>query len=140
MFLGPTQSIKARIGGSRLGAQGTIMVASGYNQIKMAKEDAEKTTFRSLIGVFYYTVMPFGLKNAKAIYIRAMMALFHDMFHQMIEFYVDDLVVKFKEKTYHLQDLRKVFDHCRLYKHKMNPLNCAFGVVSKIFLGWVIHC
>ena len=41
---------------------------SGYNQIRMATKDAEKTTFRTLIENFYYTVMPFGLKNARATY------------------------------------------------------------------------
>ena len=34
---------------------------SEYNQIKMAKEDAEKTAFRTPFGNFYYIVMPFGL-------------------------------------------------------------------------------
>ena len=41
---------------------------SGYNQIGMAPKDAEKTTFRTPMGNFYYTVMPFGLKNAGATY------------------------------------------------------------------------
>ena len=41
---------------------------SGYNQIRMAANDAEKTAFRTPIGNFYYTVMPFGLKNAGATY------------------------------------------------------------------------
>ena len=41
---------------------------SGYNQICMAARDAKKTAFRTLIGIFYYTVMPFGLKNAGATY------------------------------------------------------------------------
>uniref|UniRef100_A0A2N9FQR3 RNA-directed DNA polymerase n=1 Tax=Fagus sylvatica TaxID=28930 RepID=A0A2N9FQR3_FAGSY len=39
---------------------------SGYNQIFMSPKDAEKTAFRTPIGNFYYTVMPFGLKNAGA--------------------------------------------------------------------------
>ena len=38
---------------------------SGYNQIRMATKDAEKTAFRTPIGNFYYTVMPFGLKNTR---------------------------------------------------------------------------
>ena len=54
---------------------------SGYNQIRMVLRDAEKTTFRIPMGNFYYTVMPFGLKNAGATYQRAMMAIFHDMMH-----------------------------------------------------------
>ena len=69
---------------------------SGYNQIKMAKNDTENTAFRTPIGVLYYTVMPFSLKNVSATYQRGMMSLFHDMFHQTVESYVDDLVVKSK--------------------------------------------
>ena len=44
----------------------------GYNQIKMAPEDIEKITFMTLWGTFYFTVMPFDLKNAWATYQRAM--------------------------------------------------------------------
>ncbi|OMO62254.1 hypothetical protein CCACVL1_22930 [Corchorus capsularis] len=58
---------------------------SGYNQIKMAPEDMEKTAFVTAWGVFCYKVMPFGLKNAEATYQRAMVALFHDMMHKEIE-------------------------------------------------------
>ena len=38
---------------------------SGYNQIRMAPRDAEKTAFRTPMGNFYYTVMPFGLKKCR---------------------------------------------------------------------------
>ena len=55
---------------------------SGYNQIRMALKDAKKTTFKTPMGNFYYTVMPFGLKNAGVTYQRAMTAIFHDMMHQ----------------------------------------------------------
>ncbi|XP_028055176.1 uncharacterized protein LOC114259368 [Camellia sinensis] len=54
---------------------------SGYNQIKMAEQDAEKTVFRTPLGNFFYTVMPFRLKNAGATYQKAMTAIFHDMIH-----------------------------------------------------------
>ena len=40
----------------------------GYNQIRMASEDMEKTTFLTTWGTFYYKVMPFGLKNAGTTY------------------------------------------------------------------------
>ncbi|KAI5445725.1 hypothetical protein KIW84_013814 [Lathyrus oleraceus] len=58
---------------------------SRYNQIKMAPEDMEKTTFITSWGTFCYRVMPFGLKNAGATYQRAMTTLFHDMMHKEIE-------------------------------------------------------
>ena len=38
---------------------------SRYNQIKMAEEDQEKTTFITSQGLYCYKVMPFGLKNAE---------------------------------------------------------------------------
>ena len=55
---------------------------SGYNKIKMAPEDMEKTTFMTPWGIFCYKVMSFGLKNAGATYQRALVTLFHDMIHK----------------------------------------------------------
>jgi hypothetical protein len=101
---------------------------SRYNQIFMSPRDAEKTAFRTPIGNFYYIVMPFGLKNAGATYQRTMTAMFHDMMHREIEDYVDDIVVKSKTRRDHFGILKKVFERCRLYKLKINPLKCAFGV------------
>ena len=54
---------------------------SGYNQIRMAPRDAKKTAFRTPICNFYYTVIPFGLKNTSATYQRTMTAIFHDMMY-----------------------------------------------------------
>ena len=39
---------------------------SGYHQIKMAKEDKEKTAFMTPCSIFCYVFMPFGLKNVGA--------------------------------------------------------------------------
>nr|XP_009418853.1 PREDICTED: uncharacterized protein LOC103998947 [Musa acuminata subsp. malaccensis] len=49
---------------------------SGYNQIKMAPEDQEHTAFITHRGVYYYKVMPFGLKNAEATYQRMVNKMF----------------------------------------------------------------
>lgn len=53
---------------------------SGYNKIFIAEEDVSKTAFRcpGSIFTFEWVVMPFGLKNAGATYLRAMNAIFHD--------------------------------------------------------------
>uniref|UniRef100_A0A2N9EHJ1 Integrase catalytic domain-containing protein n=1 Tax=Fagus sylvatica TaxID=28930 RepID=A0A2N9EHJ1_FAGSY len=112
---------------------------SGYNQIRMSTKDAEKTAFRTPIGNFYYTIMPFGLKNAGATYQRTMTAMFHDMMHKEIKDYVDDIVVMSKKREDNLGILRRVFNGCRLYKLKMNPLKCAFGVSAGKFLGFLVH-
>ena len=49
---------------------------SGYNQIQMHKADQEKTSFVTSQGLFYYKVMPFGLKNAGTTYQRLMNKMF----------------------------------------------------------------
>ena len=66
----------------------------GYNQIKMAPENMEKTIFVTMWGTFCYRVMLFSLKNAGATYQRTMVTLFHDMMHKEIEVYVDDMIAK----------------------------------------------
>jgi hypothetical protein len=112
---------------------------SGYNQIQMSPKDAMKTVFRTPIGNFYYTMMPFGLKNAGATYQRAMTAIFHDMMHFELKDYMDDVVVKTKTKEGHFKTLRRVFKRCRQYKLRMNPLKCAFEVAAGKFLGFLVH-
>ena len=68
-----------------------------------------------------------------------MAAIFHDMMYKEIEDYVDDIVVKSKTRGDHLAILRKVFERCRLYKLRMNPIKCAFGVTAGKFLGFLIY-
>ena len=41
---------------------------SGYNQIRLAEEDQDKTSFTTPWGTYCYVVMPFGLKNDGATY------------------------------------------------------------------------
>jgi hypothetical protein len=68
----------------------------GYNQIFMAPEDIHKTALRvpSVVGLFEYMVMTFGLKNAGATYQRAMNYIYHDLISKLVEIYIDNVVVK----------------------------------------------
>ncbi|KAL0401885.1 UNVERIFIED_CONTAM: hypothetical protein Slati_4218400 [Sesamum latifolium] len=50
----------------------------GYNQIQMAVEHQEKTSFITKLRVFYYKVMSFGLKNAGDTYQRLLNQMFKD--------------------------------------------------------------
>ena len=52
---------------------------SGYNQIVIALEDQEKTTFTCPYGTFAFRRMPFGLCNASATFQRCMMSMFSDL-------------------------------------------------------------
>ena len=111
---------------------------SGYNQIKMAPEDMEKTAFITLWGTFCYKVMSFGLKNAGVTYQWAMVALFHDMMHKEIEVYVDDMIAKSKTEEEHLVNLRKLFKRLRKYRLRLNPTKCTFMVKSGKLLGFIV--
>ncbi|GKB83076.1 reverse transcriptase domain-containing protein [Tanacetum coccineum] len=66
----------------------------GYHQIQMAESDEEKTAFHTSQGVYCYTKMPFGLKNAGATYQRLVDKAFNSQVGQNVEVYVDDLVIK----------------------------------------------
>ncbi|KAM2785541.1 hypothetical protein PS2_006537 [Malus domestica] len=114
---------------------------AGYNQIFIAEADVHKTAFHcpGALGTYEWVVMPFGLKNAGATYQRAMNTIFHDLIGTIVEVYIDDVVIKSKQRQTHLDDLRQVFLRMRQHNLKMNPAKCAFGVSADNFLGFLVH-
>ncbi|GJZ32513.1 putative nucleotidyltransferase, ribonuclease H [Tanacetum coccineum] len=66
----------------------------GYHQIPITNKDEEKTDFYTEEGVFCYTKMPFGLKNAGATYQRLVDSAFKEQIGVNLEAYVDDMVIK----------------------------------------------
>ena len=94
---------------------------SGYNQIKMAKEDQEKTAFITSQGLYYYKVMPFGLKNVGATYQRLVNKMFSQQIGRNMEIYVDDMLVKSKKELAHLDDLKETFTTFKAHRMRLNP-------------------
>lgn len=82
--------------------------------------------------------MSFGLKNVGATYMRAMTTLFHDMVHKEIKVYVDDVILKSKKGSDHLDDLQYFFERLQRYNLKLNPMKYAFSVPTKKILGFII--
>ena len=101
---------------------------SGYHQIPMHPQDAEKTSFVMPHGLYCYNVMPFGLKNAGATYQRLVMKMFRSLLGSTMEVYIDDMLVKSKQRPDHVTHLQQAFDLLREYGMKLNPLKCAFRV------------
>ena len=52
---------------------------------------------------------------------------------------MDDIVVKSRRREEHFHVLRRVFERCRAFKLRMNPLKCAFGMLSGKFLDFLVH-
>lgn len=111
---------------------------SGYNQILINPIDQHKITFISPWANFYYKVMPFGLKNIGATYQVAMVTIFHQHIHKMVEVYIDDILVKSKQGQDHLQTLEEVFNILREYKLRLKPQKYAFGVTYGKLLGFMV--
>ena len=82
--------------------------------------------------------MPFGLKNAGATYHRMATALLHDMIHNKVKVYVDDMIVKSKEREGHIVNLRKFFKRIKEYRLRLNLQKCTFGVTTRKLLGFLV--
>ena len=82
--------------------------------------------------------MPFGLKNAGATYQRVATTLLNDLIYKEVEVYVDDMIVKSKDREGHIPTLRKFFKRIRFYKLWLNPKKCTFRVTSGKLLGFMV--
>ena len=104
----------------------------------MVEEDQEKTAFITSQGLYYYKVMPFGLKNAEATYQRLVNKMFSQQIGRNMEVYVDDMLIKSKEELAHLDDLNETFITLKTHQMRLNPSKCVFGVASGKFLGFMV--
>ncbi|KAH9734758.1 hypothetical protein KPL71_017490 [Citrus sinensis] len=111
---------------------------SGYNQIVIAPEDQEKTTFTCPFGTFAYRRMPFGLCNAPATFQRCMMSIFSDYVENIIEVFMDDFTVYGDSFDKCLDNLTLVLKRCIDTNLVLNWEKCHFMVNQGIVLGHVI--
>ena len=55
-----------------------------------------------------------------------------------MEVYIDDMLIKSKERPDHANHLQQAFDLLITYGMKLNPAKCAFGVSTEQFLGFTM--
>ncbi|CAN6695147.1 unnamed protein product [Malus baccata var. baccata] len=111
---------------------------SGYNQIVIAPEDQEKTTFTCPFGTFAYRCMPFGLCNAPATFQRCMMSIFSDYVEKIIEVFMDDFSVFGDSFDSCLHNLSLILKRCVETNLVLNWEKCHFMVKQGIVLGHII--
>nr|GEU75970.1 reverse transcriptase domain-containing protein [Tanacetum cinerariifolium] len=116
-----------------------IQPGHGYLKIQMVEQNEEKTAFHTSHGVYCYTKIPFGLKNAGATYQRLLDKDFDKQIGWNLEIYVDDLVIKSHTETELLQDIEVTFRKLRRINMKLNPKKCTFGAAEGMFLGYMIN-
>ena len=82
--------------------------------------------------------MPFELKNVGATYQRMITRMFEPLLGKNIKIYIDDMVVKSKTESKHINDFGGIFGILRRHKPCLNAFKCSFGVGPGKFLGYMV--
>jgi hypothetical protein len=103
-------------------------------------EDEENIIFITVDDLFCYVSMPYGLKNALPTFVCVMHKTFGDIIRDLVEVYVNDIIVKVKSCASLLDNLALVFDMLRLTRTKLNPDKCVFEITAGKLLGFLVSC
>ena len=132
--LPPILTILEMLGGAQYFS--TLDLEAGFHQIRMAKEDRWKTAFRSVLGLFEYRVMPFGLKGAPATFQANINAYLQPLLGQGVIAYLDDVLIYSSDLSGHVSLLRQVLSI--FLQHQFYPKfrKCKFARQTITYLGY----
>jgi hypothetical protein len=82
----------------------------GYHQLRIQREDIEKTTFSTRYGHNEYVGMSFGLTNAPAAFMEAMNGMLHKYLDDFVVVFLDDILIYSQTEEEHEQHLSLVLD------------------------------
>ena len=116
----------------------TIDLRSGYWQIPMAESDIPKTAFVTHRGLYEFTRMPFGLKNAPAVFQRAMQSVLGDTLGVFSMVYIDDIVVYSRDEASHKDHVTRVLQLLSDYGLVLKEKKCTFHRSELRLLGYVV--
>ncbi|WVZ76764.1 hypothetical protein U9M48_024706 [Paspalum notatum var. saurae] len=115
-----------------------IDLRSGYYQLRIRPSDIPKTAFISRYGLYEYTVMSFGLKNAPAFFMYMMDSVFMEYLDKFVVIFIDDILIYSKTEEEHKEHLRLVLQKLRDHKLYAKFSKCEFWIEEVKFLGHVI--
>ena len=104
----------------------TLDLISGYWQVNLDPRDQEKSAFCTTEGLFEFKVMPFGLCNAPATFMRLMDLVLAGLQWSSCLVYIDDVIIVGRSFSEHLQNLQAVFERLQLANLKLQPSKCVF--------------
>jgi hypothetical protein len=111
---------------------------SGYHEIRVRREDEEKTSFITPFRTFCFVRMPEGLKNEGCTCSRMIAIVLHPQLRRNILAYVDDIVVKSIQRRDHINDLAETFANLRAANIRLNPEKRVFGIHKGKVLGCLV--
>ena len=109
-------------------------LTKGYYQIPVREIDIPKTCFICHRGRFEFTRMPFGVKNAPAIFQELMQTILHDTIG-FVTAYMDDVVIYSSSWEDHVRHIKAVLDRLKAANLTVNPTKCVWGGKTMTFLG-----
>ena len=112
-------------------------LAKGFYQVEVEPTSRARTAFICPFGKFEFTRMPFGLRNAPAIFQRCMEVVLRDCYDFSAP-YIDDIVVFSGSGAEHIQHLRLVLEQLRKAGMTIKEAKCEFGKRKLEYLGHVI--
>lgn len=125
------QDIFSKLYGSKYFS--SLDFAAGYYQVKIADEDVHKTAFVTEFGTYEFLVMPFGLKNAPAVFQRFTEELLNDNINAVGK--LDDIIVYSQSFQDHLLELEKLLERIDKRNAKLKYTKCNFAVDNLEHLG-----
>ena len=116
----------------------TFDLRSGFHQVAMKPEDANKTTFVCHRGTYRFRKMPFGLCNAPATFQRLMDLVMTGLNFETCLVYLDDIIIFSNDLESHLDRLAKLFSRLREADLKLKPSKCQLFQKEVTFLGYTV--
>ncbi|GJY15472.1 reverse transcriptase domain-containing protein, partial [Tanacetum coccineum] len=116
-----------------------IDLRSGYHQLRVHEDEIPKTAFKTRYKHFEFTVMPFGLNNAPAVFMDLMNRVFRPYLDKFVIVFIDDILIYPKTREEHVEHLMLVLELLKKEKLYAKFSKCEFWLREVQFLRHVIN-